>query len=328
MATSESHSAAQSSIFEFKISKKDQPTEELSHTSLAPQYCKPIDLRNEFGNPRDQGNVNWCYANAAADLLTHYYRKTLEYPVSAKELALGTSLNWSGNEYREFGSMLLSLSYGLNNGFCPNNIDSIIFGSRPDFKLYEKINTLYWIKDRLKKGQKNQAIQSLISAQKKGLLFPTIKYNEVIGLLNRFDEKRMINDLYAYFCQNSRINVVSKPKIIWESILRLNNKDQLLKTLNKKLSLKTPVAISYFVGFFKNDESPKSASDLHESIIVGRRWNDKSKNCEYLIRNTWSTRCTGYANPRIRSACDRGNLWLDEKTLKDNLIGLTFLQGT
>ena len=37
---------------------------------------KPVDLTSQFGELRDQDSVGWCYAFTAADLLTHYLRRT------------------------------------------------------------------------------------------------------------------------------------------------------------------------------------------------------------------------------------------------------------
>ncbi len=50
--------------------------------------CRPVDYRKELGPPRDQGDASWCYAFAAADLVT----QATKVRVSPYDLATSTML--------------------------------------------------------------------------------------------------------------------------------------------------------------------------------------------------------------------------------------------
>jgi hypothetical protein len=51
--------------------------------------CSFRDVSVEIGPVRSQGDIGWCYANAAADLLSFHYRNELHgQPVSALYTAL------------------------------------------------------------------------------------------------------------------------------------------------------------------------------------------------------------------------------------------------
>ncbi|MEK6625847.1 MAG: hypothetical protein AABY86_12800 [Bdellovibrionota bacterium] len=51
-------------------------------------------------------------------------------------------------------------------------------------------------------------------------------------------------------------------------------------------------------------------SGMHVSTVVGRRFNAQSGNCEYLIKNSYGPSCADYAYP-----CEAGMIWVPERQL-------------
>lgn len=87
-----------------------------------------------------------------------------------------------------------------------------------------------------------------------------------------------------------------------------------------------PVGISYCSTFFRRGPAYQNVSDQgdildeedcghHSSVIVGMR--NRGGRCEYLIQNSWGTRCTSYRES-LRSQCEDGKVWVDEDNLFDN----------
>ena len=102
---------------------------------------------------------------------------------------------------------------------------------------------------------------------------------------------------------------------------------------------------------------PKLGRDCgpHGSIVIGRRLNEKTSKCEYLVRNSWGTSCDYYKPCKRwqtnvnqqpltmaeewegsgRSCAERadkpaweckdGSLWVDEETLTDNIGEVAWL---
>lgn len=92
-------------------------------SSTQESECSPIDLRAKVGPIRDQGNIGWCYANAAADLLSYEYKDQLG---GKQASAMYVALNYTdtfmadipiiGESFFEGGSSALALkSYAAKN---------------------------------------------------------------------------------------------------------------------------------------------------------------------------------------------------------------------
>lgn len=286
--------------------------------------CQPVDLRAEFGPPRDQGNIGWCYSHAAADLLEHYFRKDLRAPISAKHIALSSNYHWIGHNFSEHGSMLLSIQYILEQGTCSSEIDKLIFGINPSFKVTEKINSLYEVFDYLKAGHNRIAQDKLLRYQSQWGAKINPYQKAILEIMRLSNKANVIGNIYDFLCKNNQIKFSNKPRLRWRSILKGNFKSSVIETLNEQLSLGKPVGMTYFFSIFKNTDEKKTSSGLHESLIVGRRWNKSGNSCQYLVRNTWSTRCTGYKDPGVRANCENGYVWLDFSNLSKHLIGITY----
>lgn len=88
---------------------------------------------------------------------------------------------------------------------------------------------------------------------------------------------------------------------------------QLQASADKLLSKKTPFMIGYEpCALLKKEEGQGPNCMGHASSVIGRRWNDKTKTCEYLVRNSWGRDCSIY---REGIECDGGNFWASGKEL-------------
>lgn len=55
----------------------------------------------------------------------------------------------------------------------------------------------------------------------------------------------------------------------------------------------------------------------HAALLIGRRWNSKTKSCQFLIRNSYGVSCERYLD-EFKNDCDMGNIWVNEDTLSNN----------
>lgn len=89
-------------------------------------------------------------------------------------------------------------------------------------------------------------------------------------------------------------------------------KADLLKAANRELSKENPVAIGYRVCELVSAVAYYPGGCGHESLLVGRNWNDSTSTCEYIVRNSWGTDCSRY-KPGIR--CEDGNFTVGAEEL-------------
>ena len=65
--------------------------------------------------------------------------------------------------------------------------------------------------------------------------------------------------------------------------------------------------------------------DQHGVVVVGRRVNETSGHCEFLVRNTWGLDCAVYKNAPAHWDCRNGQIWVDATDLASNAFGLSWL---
>ncbi len=291
-----------------------------------PSSCRTVDLRAEFGPPRSQGNVGWCYANTAADLISHHYRKELKEPVSAVEIALNFNYYWTVENFREGGFIFLALDLAMRTGSCPGHLDQVLFGKGTQQTLKDKINFILDLKTRLDQGQVEYVKKAIEASQRAGSILKSERALDIMTVMALSKPGNVLGNLAQMICKGQRHQFSSRADIEWSSIYTGSSRQRLINRLNKQLDNKNPVGIAYYAGFFDSATAPKSGADRHMSLVVGRKWDKKTNSCEYLIRNSWGTRCTGYKNSILKDKCEAGNVWVDETTLKTYLYGVTFLE--
>jgi hypothetical protein len=91
--------------------------------------------------------------------------------------------------------------------------------------------------------------------------------------------------------------------------------------VNGALSLANPqpVGIGYYPKFLQKKGAKKNEGEYHQSIIIGRRKNPVGK-CEFLLRNSWGSRCN------LQVPCDtrtKGQYWIGAEELMSHADEVT-----
>lgn len=89
----------------------------------------------------------------------------------------------------------------------------------------------------------------------------------------------------------------------------------LIKNKGLRPLVKTDICDGYDPGDPEDDGG-------HSSTVVGRRYNNKTHQCQILIKNSWGTTCKDYSKDWD---CDKGKIWVDEKTLSRNIISYSVI---
>lgn len=287
--------------------------------------CRSLDLRPQFGPPRTQGNVGWCYANATADLISYHYRHELEQPASAIAIALNFNYHWLADNMREGGFMFLALQNTFRTGVCPQYFDQEIMTKGKVNTLREKLNFILNLKEKLDNNETEYVYDQIISSQNMGSVLNHFKPYDLMTIMAQSKKTNVLSRISESLCGKHRHHFKKSAKVNWSTKYLLNTKSRIFENLNRALDQDTPAGIAYFAGFFEDDHAPRNSSNRHMSVVVGRKFNYKTSSCEYLVRNSYGSHCRSYTNPRFKDKCESGHLWVDGETLKDNLYGVTYL---
>lgn len=284
--------------------------------------CTAIDLRSEvLGKVRNQGNAGWCFAYTIADLVSqktgvkisaldlsiNFYQEMPEMPRDAflSEASGGSDLGAVSYSRKGYCSeeLLPSENYGTLK-----NCRSDIFEPNGMFKELETNNVDY---------------ESLTVCQREILsrLFTGLNPLQISKIYNQaglsvFQKIYQLKDLN---CQGKRI---SAKGIDLRGTLKSGS--EVIKDLDFVLNKGQIVSLNYDAGFMVEGAVNGTVYN-HYSSVVARRYNEESRSCQYLIRNSWGENCAVYPE-RLRKNCDSGNLWVDKETLMRSLINIHYLR--
>ena len=305
------------------------------------ENCSPLDLRNEkLQEVRNQKKLSWCYAFTAADMLTYTF--DLKEDASAADVAInyndsdiGQFMRWlsetfgrssSQGELETFmmphqtGFNKVALSRAMRDGYCPERIfpsESWTKMTRSGdqwtesqidlksamldiYSLLKKQQTLnlenlpfYF---HFKNVESPEAFFDLIKGQKLSTFYSKLRKEvckfDRIKFQHRYDVMMYLKDQFTFFVVNKQLNQGQMVGIDYDSRIL---------TDNRNISIEL--------------------SELHTSSLVGRRWNQNSGQCQYLIRDSHGNQCSRYD---ASYECLGGQVWMDESKLYANLLSLVY----
>ncbi len=285
-----------------------------------PEDCSPVNLKDKFPAVRNQDSVGWCYAFATADMIGF---KT-GYPVSAIDIAVNYSPQRISHEKRSL--LKGELHENIEGGSSKEALDTITAkgickeSDSPSEYFGENKNIADFIKSVENPFENIYSQSSFLYAAKKEPLClakdsPSLK--EISKVLAHSQPGNIMYNLNNQRCTKKRVSLDKEEYRFTEFRGPLS---QIIKSIDDQLGKKMPTIISYNPHFLKNSRSDGS----HASIAIGRRFNQDTLKCEYLIRNSWGTDCKQYAKPYSNPEnCNEGNIWVAQEILYRNITKTT-----
>jgi hypothetical protein len=272
-----------------------------------------IDTSNMPHN-NNQADLQWCFAFSSSDLISFKEKTRL----SAYDIAINYHNNRSYDlKISDFTLRpgrpveALELTIMKENGIC----------------LEDEVN--YTNGDWAKMSH---MIQSLNSPEKKlSEIFCQNKINDPethINCLKNLDvldllpvEKRAAAFLDIQ-CQN-RFKLKNKYTAHLMGTNDTVTPEKILEKTDYLLSIGEPLTMVYSAEMLSSGVNFKGTPN-HASTVIGRKFNQSTGQCEYLIRNTWGTSsCENKSTKSIR--CENGNYWVPRTTLKNNTNYISWL---
>jgi hypothetical protein len=287
--------------------------------------CSHKDNRNDdLGAVRNQDSIGWCYAFGAADMLSHKMGKK----ISAIDLALAHNdnllndlrlyLSWGESDI-EAGRAVTAIEKAQERGFClEENLSS------DDYSFSSLKNLLTKI-ESLKKEYDDESNIYPIDLCGKNIehvkeVFRNLNVSDVSAVLAKSTNVTFIDMLSDRACgqriKNTKYELTSRygstesgRKELFDEVDSVLNNDELVGITYD----------AYILNNIDHDDDP----GWHYSTIVGRKFNEETKSCDYLVRNSWGRSCSSYDS---RLKCEEGNIWVPKRVLAKKMRQIDYFK--
>ncbi len=289
--------------------------------------CTSTDVRDSFPLPvRDQGKIDWCYANAAADFLQYTFK--IPTQISAADIAI----NYSKTDFSKLVTFITRVASGnwnmppdtgliktaikkiLPQGYCeestfPSNAwNRVDTHSQQSFsqEILQSITEIYDLQEQVAHGVIHTEDQLSFY-----YTFKNVDKSAFFKILKNATHHSILEDLRTAACGSERIPFPRTPIKVSFKFKGFHS----IQNINAQLDHHMPVSLDFFAGLFDNiDHFPKSIGDLHTVLIVGRYFDPVTQSCTYRLKNSWGADCSSYPyDPRLN--CTGGVLNVPERNL-------------
>lgn len=304
-----------------------------------------LDKRGNIArnNMRDQDSIGWCYAFAAADLISHEIGKNVSAIDIANAYNEGSwSDFWNSNESDMTGGFTASAANeALERGLCFESqvpSDDYVFSTDSRSLLdeltaveslwdtYREATSRPWRNSRRRLSgpalsQAEQQFQRDLSCGQIqsdwDQLFPTLAVGDVVDILGQSSNKNsFIDNMIERSCSP---RFTPPTRLTYEDDSTFTTTNTLMSRMDQKLNSGSILGISYHASTIKDRYD--SSTGNHASLVVARRFNEDTGSCEYLIRNSWGNGCYSYDD---ELDCEQGNIWLPEEYMRQTLRGISY----
>jgi hypothetical protein len=315
------------------------PAISLAYNSTPAEECSPIDLRNEtLAENRNQQDVAWCYAFTAADMLGHTFDSTermsaADIAIAYNQTKIAKLVRWVDVSFinrdgvtrasaHQTGFNAVALKKAMENGWCPESVfsseswvkktrtaDGWKSESQPLAQAFLDIAVLHRKREKLNASN----IPYFYS-------FKNIDAGTFVQILNTKKLPNVYAGLRLAACRDDR-----RPfDYNWKVKMVVKN-PKIFSRISEQLETGRLVGLDYDSRILENRHSRGfKINELHTSSIVGRRWNPEVKSCEYLIRDSYGTKCE-YNNYDPSYDCESGNVWLSESQIYTSMTSIVYM---
>lgn len=311
----------------------------LNENAIEEQSCTPsvVDT-SHFPESVDQQDLNWCHAFAFASLMSFYAKQKISpyaiameayAPLYAKATSRPPFADWAYDPAGDFAVIMLS-----HQALCLESNFSKPEGGWPQLS-----EAIYKLNDDVR-VMKNQFCTKSFWNFTSGIDLKTVESLQPftgidltqIVLSNRCKQNvqtpqgfmKGIFSMGSSECpdpdQKSICKIIPNTELATPSTLK--------QKIDQEISSKQPIIISYNGKFLLNEKYSKDAPVQrggHYSLLVGRRFNRQTGQCEYRLKNSWSETCAGYKE-KYQETCENGMAWIPAKDLLPDIEGVQWFE--
>lgn len=322
--------------------------------------CEFKDFSAKLGPVRNQGSRGWCFAFTAADLLGYKLGITPAEQISAFDVASaqffgkdlegyragiakapdglvktymtrrlanltgesGKPADCTGVYQAETGSLFSAISsYQSRSGYCMESVLPSMAGDQTDIgPAFQYLNSQ--ITDMVNNMNRERFGASQCNVSVHQLTLKSAEHTPLWCSMNSIAQS-MVETKIGQIC-------ASRTPFPSMNVSSFGSKDQpgrkMFDQLDGLIEKEIPVALSFDACFLMMDNCTGEGDYEHMVSIVGHRPSSTPGECEYKIRNSWGTDCSGY-NEEFRANCknEPGYVWLTESQIRANLTEFSYL---
>lgn len=317
--------------------------------------CSNVDLRDQnegLWEVRDQDDTSWCFAFSMADLYSHHYKRQNPTDSEQNFSPISVAIDYYYNDWatswffkifnqtdstidKKGGFPFLTASGNTTGrGLClhdavmaPNSLGEHIQNIEKIIALKESIHGDGQItkadgESIVKEIQCDQDISNSLES-----IFPGLSSDDLVNILLETNKNNFFRDLNNKACEGSRVtfdeNINHRVKTIW------NRPEAGLTAIDQALESGNPIEFSYDAQIVNQGKNISTSAlhgdgaEAHSSLIIGRRFNQKTKACEYLVRNSWGA---DYAyDSSIETSGHGGFFWLEAENVDRAFMGVNWI---
>ncbi len=273
-----------------------------------------FDYSAKLGPVRNQDSVGWCFAFSAAD----YYSFKTGKRISAASIAVGYNSYWRWlnhlfepycGEERESGGNEDSAA-GIakaSGGLCLES----------EFRSEDNGNArLYDTLANLERSKLRNDISRAVACSQE--VFPHMTNPDILQVLRTSNQQELIKN----FSDKACVHRVPVPNVnIIHYSPYIHSSKTYLDSIDNELTHGNIASMGYRPNILYNIDSP-NVSDLHSSLVIGRKWDTRKGECVYLVRNSWGPGCKQYDQ---RLECHNGNVWMPRSVLTKGIYDVTIM---
>lgn len=295
--------------------------------------CGNVDLSGRLGLPRNQTDIGWCYAFTAADLVTFKVsspESEFDTRISAADIGFAynrefmkkEAMNGKDSADIDGGTVAGALKAALKvGGFCRETqapSEDFSFG-----QLKETIREIEQFKVQVTQEEFGDE-RFCFAYRRTQELLPGLMAEDFARILNEAGERNMeyFEKLTDRNCRKDRqtygLNENSMKEITGDG-LKDGGTAKLLDGLLDKGNI---AGVSFPMSMISNDKD----AGYHVVSVVGRRFNEKSGQCEYLLRNSWGLGCSSNLKSELCAEDHSGHLWVSRNTINEDVYRISHLE--
>ena len=299
--------------------------------------CSAIDFRNSFPLiMRNQHTISWCFSHAASDYLQYSFQ--IPEQISAADIAInyynsklptivnffrGIANHEDAIEPPQTGFIAIAISRIRKEGYCPESVFpsetwtrvDTSTGTRSQVELLFAIEQLWDLQKQVQSGRFSNS-----SELPWFLGLKNLDQSRLYDLLKNTKKSKLLNEIRTTVCEGNRKPF---PNIPIRSHFDLKG-PRFFEKMNASFNQNMPVTIDFFSGVFDNyDHYRKSIGDLHTVLMYGRKFNESTGECTYLMKNSHGSDCSLY-DPKIK--CESGYLWFPESKVYEMMFSRLILE--
>ncbi len=318
-------------------------------TPAKDKLTKKINLIGEMPPIRDQDSVGWCYTFPAADMLTHYLYKTKGKNVQGNNVfannflkkessvsAMGIATMYNKTHYPDYGktlkgknstelgmmnrqvvaesgSIFKNLENVKKNGFClERDVSSSDYSYVSDQRCIEKgkcqmlevINIIYDSKEC-------ETCRDFNPIQK---IFPSLSIKDISKIILESSKEDALTNLVNATCYKKfkKSFASNQPRLFNKAYKVGTSQKPMFEAIDNLLDRGIPVGISFFADFFY---ARKTSKIKHAATLIGKSYNPKTCEVEYILRNSWGEGCGSFnkENPNYNKCYKEAKLIKNKK---------------